>query len=141
MREEYKSEMRNITEFSEEEAWEALKNGINIPYKINNKTYMFLGITAIGTSSNESFQSKQFFQEVQKQYIELTITRKNYLISKIKKINNNIMTNIDIHICIKEGLLFFIEENSKMTIKFEEDNLYISPKYCEIGYHSYDFNS
>ena len=139
----YESKLSYVTEYSNEETIECLQNGINVPYKIGDKVYMFLGISAVGTSHMEFFHSKEFFNKIQEQYNELMVLKKDAILNQIKKLNNDIAknTNLEIHIIIKNGLLFFIDKISLATIKFQDNDIYISNNYCKIGDHSYDFNS
>jgi len=141
--EPYESNLSYISDYSDAESKELLQNGINAPYKIDDKIYVFLGISAIGTSHTDFMDSKNFFNEIQKYYNEIVNLKKEITLNKIKQLNKSIVKekNLQIHIIIKDGLLFFIDKLSKSTVKLEDKEIYISNQYCEIGYHMYDFNS
>jgi hypothetical protein len=140
---EYESTMQFVTEYSYEEATELFKKGININIKINDKSYIFPPISMVGTSNMEFFYSKKFFVEIQNIYDEMMIIQSNNILEQINNLvkNNSVQKVLEINIVIKNGLLFFVDNISRFTLKLDDKEIQISKNYCQIGCHCYDFNT
>ena len=138
----FESTLVSVPKYSNEEAIDMLKLGINVPYDIDDKTYIFNGISTVGTSNSDFLKSKFFFKEI-KEYYNAIVNKKDLILNEINKSNHLIekQTELEIGIVIKKGLLFFVDKISKYTIKIEQSGMYLSEKYCKLGFHSYDFNS
>lgn len=140
---EYESTMQFVTEYSYEEATELFKKGININIKINDKSYIFPPISMVGTSNMEFFYSKKFFVEIQNIYDEMMIIQSNNILEQVNNLvkKNSVQKVLEINIVIKNGLLFFVDNISRFTLKLDDKEIQISKNYCQIGCHSYDFNT
>lgn len=138
----FESTLENVSKYSNEDAIDMIKLGINVPYNIDDKTYVFSGISTIGTNNSDFFESKGFFQEIEEQYTNI-VNKKVLILDEINKSNHRLtkQTELKIGIVIEKGLLFFVDKISNYTIKNERSGIYLSEKYCELGFHSYDFNS
>ena len=138
----FESTLENVSKYSDEDTIDMLKLGINVPYDIDDKTYIFSGISTIGTSNSDFFESKGFFQEIEDQYTNI-VNKKVLILDEVNKSNHHLtkQTELQIGIVIEKGLLFFVDKISNYTIKNEQSGIYLSEKYCELGFHSYDFNS
>jgi len=120
-----------------------VKLHINAAVEINNKFYSFGTQTMNGYNTNGRFDIISFIKQIN-QDVVLIEGEKNKIKSElIKKIKKNI-ENLDLHIVIKNGLFFYVEEQTKATIYLdlkENKRLHIFSTYCVLGTHSYDLNS
>ncbi len=139
----FESDLSYVSEYTDDETIELIKNGINPPCIIDDKTYIFPPISVAGTSNMEFFQTKDFFKKIQESYVDIMTLKKEIILNKIQSLNKNFVknTHLEVHVVIKDGLLFFVDTISSTTIKFQDNDIYISAKYCEVGYHTNDFNS
>lgn len=97
----------------------------------------------VGTSNMEFFYSKKFFVEIQNIYDEMMIIQSNNILEQINNLvkKNSVQKVLEINIVIKNGLLFFVDNISRFTLKLDDKEIQISKNYCQIGCHSYDFNT
>jgi len=119
------------------------KKGIIYPCNIDDEDYTF-NTTVAGTSFEDFFKGKKYLKEIEEKYLSIN-TSKNILINKInktRKINEKI-NSLTIKIIIKNGLLFFADEISKIIflVKDKEIDIVQGNDYLSLQSSSLDFNS
>lgn len=135
--------LQDIPEYSINDCIEMLNNGISVPYKINKKTYMFNPISVDGMK-NELFDcSKRLFKELDDIYYKLNVNYRGNIIKDISNYKKSkvFQSELNIKLIIKDGLLFFYDQISGITIGYRDETLAYSEKVCDKNLYSYNFNT
>ncbi|MBL0702978.1 MAG: hypothetical protein JJV95_03220 [Sulfurospirillum sp.] len=130
-----------ITEYTEDATKKLIKAHISTSIKIKNKSYMLNYLTTSGHSGMWLFEQKQFINIIN--HIDTVIKlQQNQILNQLNKALNLNLSNLKVGIIIKDGLLYFVENQTQKNILFQKDEeCIITNDCCVAGTHSLDFNS
>lgn len=130
-----------ITEYTENATKELIKAHVSTSIKIKDKFYMLNNLTTSGHSGMWFLDQKQLINIIN--HIDTVIKlEQNQILNQLNKSLNLNLSNLKMGIIIKDGLLYFVENQTQKTILFQRNKEYIITNgYCVTGVHSLDFNS
>jgi len=128
------------TECSEDEIKILTKKHASTILTIKEKSYMIGRITGSGHSGMWMFEQQALIDAIN--HIDTTIKlQKNQILNQLNRALHQNLSSLDIGIIIENGLLYFVEHQTKKTIVFRDNELIIANDYCIVGSHTFDLNS
>lgn len=136
-------EMQGIvstTECSEDDIKTLTKKHASTILTIKEKPYMIGGLTTSGHNGMWMFEQQAFIDTINN--IDTTIKlQQNQILNQLNQALYQNLSSLDIRIIIENGLVYFIEHQTKKTIVFRDNELRITNDCCIVGSHTFDLNS
>ncbi|WP_304545983.1 hypothetical protein [Sulfurimonas microaerophilic] len=130
-----------IDHYSEDTTKQLLNAHLNSSIEINGKFYIVSGIALSGHSIDWTRNIYGLFDQINKCENALFLNKHKILFELNSKLRLN-LTDINLQIVIENGMLFFLETQSKKCIVVDSAlNYIITNDACSIGNHSFDLNS
>lgn len=144
----YKVSFDEVTDFTNTDSIDMITNGVIAPLKINGRTFMFNPIALDGSDFIQRLRINDLFTDINNFYITFAERYQKKTMEDINKVKKSTIPQIlyNIKIKIKDGLLFFYDEVSNITIRYirsSESKIKIGmdEKFLNKEMASFDFNS
>jgi len=130
----------NISEYPEDDIKTLTKKHISTSITIRGKSYIINALTTSGHNGMWMLEQKAFLNEINHVYTAIKLEEKQLLNQLNQALHQN-LSFLAIGIIIENGLVYFVEHQTKKTIVFKDNKLIIANDYCIVGSHTFDLNS